>query len=264
MIGPAKGTADGYEAVSPKVFIGTSGGDDSYLSTDGGATWGLIPRNAGWLPAQHDCRGDNCSAPGCGNVTHNVCCDYPYCGYFNPSGVIGEAFFLNPKTNETRNFGYPLLPIEDTKADCRSPPEVLNCSTCHWYSCYTGFKTPSYMAYRVVNPLTGLIEQTHHANTTTFTGLPASVTLAGELQNQSPFVTDFGKDNGGVALLDDGTMVLTLDVRWGYDRGNGPDTARLEDLTVATSVVAFRSIDGGASFEYTATVRQNFPKSQIN
>ena len=34
----------------------------------------------------------------------------------------------------------------------------------------------------------------------------------------------------------------------------GPDTARLDYLTVATSVVAFRSSDNGSSWEYTATL----------
>ena len=49
LLGPAGGTASGYWAVSPTVFIGTSGGVDSYLSTDGGAGWAQIPRNADWV-----------------------------------------------------------------------------------------------------------------------------------------------------------------------------------------------------------------------
>ena len=74
------------------------------------------------------------------------------------------------------------------------------------YSCYTGFKTSGYMAYSV--DATGLLLQTYHNRTTTFTGLPAAV--AGGMG-------DFGKDSGGVALLSDGSMVLTLDVRL-FDR----------------------------------------------
>ena len=99
------------------------------------------------------------------------------------------------------------------------------------------------MAYSV--DANGRLLQTYHNKTTTFTGLPAAVAAG---------MGDFGKDSGGVALLSDGSMVLTLDVRWGYDRGAGPDTARLDDLTVATSVVAFRSLDNGSSWEYTATL----------
>ena len=238
MLGPAKGTANNYYSVTPKVFIGNSGGDNAYTSVDGGAAWNVIPRNANWLPAQHDCTGRNCSAGKCAtNTTPELfpcSCSYPpYCGFYNPSGIIGGAFFPDPSnsTHTVRNFGYPLSPILETKQPCRSLPETND----SWYSCYTGFTTPSYMAYSI-DATTGLLRQTHHDKVTTFTGLPAAVTQRGDEPSQSQFVSDFGKDNGGVTRLDDGTMVMTLDVRWGFDRGAGPGNARLQDLTIATSV----------------------------
>jgi hypothetical protein len=215
-VGPGSGYASNFNAISPTVFVGSSLND--YVSVDGGATW-------------------------TSGGTH------PWNGFGGFAGLVGSTFF-RPNPNDTttiRNLGFDLAGVESSKRPCGTPAGVND----SWYSCFTEFTTPWYSVYTTVG---GDRPSYRRVNaTTTFTGFPFPVSLHGDTVQQTA-EHDFGRDGGGVTVLKDGTLVLTADVRWGHDRGAIADAARAEDLTLATSVVALRSTDGGKTFVYTATL----------
>lgn len=215
LVGPGSGYASNFISVSPSLFIGDS--EYIYMTTDSGQTWQRTD-------------GKN--------------------GTWKLSGVVGSAFFPDPlRPGSVRNLGWPLEGGIDCSAPCHSAPGVND----SWYSCYTCFSTPAYASFSQ-NATTGELELLVVNETTRFTGLPNPVSLRGDTAASSTAEHDFGRDGGGVTTLPDGTVVLTLDVRWSHDRGTIADAARAEDLTLATNVIAMRSHDGGRTFSYTASL----------
>ena len=215
LVGPGSGYASNFVSVSPSLFIGDS--ENIYMTTDTGQTWRRTD-------------GSN--------------------GTSKMSGVVGSAFSADPvRPGFYRNLGWPL----EGEASCRAPCHSAHGVNDSWYSCYTCFSTPAYASFSQ-NASTGELELLVVNEPTRFTGLPNPVSLRGDTAASSTDEHDFGRDGGGATTLSDGTVVLTLDVRWSHDRGTIADAARAEDLTLATNVIAMRSHDSAKTFSYTASL----------
>lgn len=214
LVGEGAGFADNFHAVSDSVYIGSSGA--GFLSTDSGAHWGPLAAN---------------QSKGMKGVVANT--------FFRPDASASSGGGI-------RNLGFPLRGVKACETACAGPLVVAVDRALH---CYTCFQTESYALYKDIR---GSLVHTQVNDTTSFFGLPSSVSL--RTSATDPGESDFGYHSGSVANLPDGALVMTLDVRWSANRGTLPGGARMQDLTFATDVIVMTSQDHGRSWHFRAVL----------